>query len=510
MNKRLLLLLLIFITGCNKRSQEITELSNHESDLIHDLTAFFPGGTQLSIAVINDTNTDYIGFKKIGDTLQYIENKDAVFEIGSITKVFTSTLLTYLLLDSIIGLNDTVEDILPFSLNQSGKETKKITYKTLANHTSGLPSLPEDWEEEILHKNGNIYESYDTHALLDYLKNRLTLVGTPGNDYLYSNLGYGLLGYLIEHINKAGYEVLLQNTICKRYNLKSTTTDVRKVQHKIIPGLDAQGNMISYWDLNSLKAAGGILSSVSDLTKFIQANFKEDAVLSYQRQETYGWGNFGVALGWHITKIGGNLCAWYYHSGSKDGYRSALYMDPVRKRAVVVLSNVSAYHLNNNNIDKLAYELLKLEYLKSSDNGDCVAPFIEMALKKGWGGRKRDSLKQIQFPKNTLFGVWQKNSHNRIDTRTFFPDNKVQTDFIGDKEIDVWGFYSLDANIVTVIDIGGACCPADGIYNFDIVNDTLQFFVISDNCEGRRMGLSGNWIRSNTPNDENISEVYKE
>ena len=77
----------------------------------------------------------------------------------------------------------------------------------------------------------------------------------------------------------------------------------------------------------------------------------------------------------------------------------------------------------------------------------------------------------------------------------FFPGDKVQTSFHGDDEIDVWGFYYIDKNEIILKDIGGAACFDDGTYNYHIENETLQFSVISDNCDGRKTGLSGDWVR---------------
>jgi hypothetical protein len=202
-----------------------------------------------------------------------------------------------------------------------------------------------------------------------------------------------------------------------------------------------------------------------------------------------------MALGWEIWKTGGGHCLRYLKDGGLDGYRSSCMMDVSSKNAVIVLSNLSISHPNNDNINKLTNELLKLEFLRLHENDRCSNAFIEIALKRGWGAQRRDSLRHADVPGNSIIGVWQQNKNNRIVTRTFFPDNKVQTDFFNDPEIDVWGYYSLKGDTIVLTDIGGAACNNDGIYQYVLMNDTLHFTTIIDDCDGRIAGLSGEWTR---------------
>jgi len=75
------------------------------------------------------------------------------------------------------------------------------------------------------------------------------------------------------------------------------------------------------------------------------------------------------------------------------------------------------------------------------------------------------------------------------------PDLKVQSDFSGDPEIDIWGYYHLNGNEIEFRDIGGAACNTSGLYKYAIINDQLTFTIINDICDGRSTGLSGTWTR---------------
>jgi len=475
--------------SCSSSEKKVPYPFEEEYELCHKYVSDFPDSTQLSIAIINDDNVRFIGFEKTVETLLPTDNKYAVFEIGSITKVFTATILAQLIKKNKICADDPIEKYLPYSLNSTNYDNKAITIKTLTNHTSGFPRMPDNYND-IINKG-----VYSTTILDDFLRNELTIRTNPGHEYHYSNLGYAILGYLTELLQQKEYEEILQQMICEKYGLNYTSTRLDNVNDKIISGRDSSGFKIPNRSQGVFNSAGGIMSNVVDLTNFVKANFNNDSILEYQRNETYRRGNFGMALGWQISYIGNKNCKWYHHNGGMDGYRSSCFLDVNTKTAVVILSNLSAVHPVNDNIDSLAFQLLKREFLKNTTYDECGNSFIERALKNGWGAHARDSLLKIEHPGNSITGVWSQTNNNRLITRTFTSDNKVQTDFYRDKEIDVWGYYKIEGNQIIFTDIGGAACAEDGIYEYKIKNDTLIFTPIKDNCEGRKAGLLKNWIR---------------
>jgi CubicO group peptidase (beta-lactamase class C family) len=508
MRTKMSFLLLFVFLGIQSSSQtnfsENKNLSAPQIDLISNYISQFPDRTQLSIALINDHKRIFVGVEKWNRKIITIDNKDSVFEIGSITKVFTSTILSNLVIDSTIHLNDPIHGLLQFELHESSKEGKPITFKTLANHTSGLPFEPDNINISAEKNPENPYLHYDYELLNDYLKNRAALGSVPGEKYQYSNLGAGLLGNLLETKTGKDYESLLQEEIFKKYKMKNSTSEYGKVKDRIVIGLDTCGSRLPHWDCNALKASGGILSDVNDLSKFILANFSKEPSLDLQREATYRNMNTAVALGWEIFEIGGERCSmdWYYKTGKMGGYSSAVLMDPKAHLGIVILSNISGFNKNENTIN-LAIELLKQVYVTTGENrsGACIAPFLELAFDKGWGTCKNDSISRIDMPEMPIVGVWQKQSDARsycgipCIIRTFMPDGKVQSDFVGDPEIDVWGYYSIVDDQIEFEDIGGNACKPHGVYKYKIENDTLRFEPINDQCDGRKNGLTGAWFK---------------
>ncbi|MFV0590008.1 MAG: serine hydrolase domain-containing protein [Draconibacterium sp.] len=278
MNKLLpaiLAILLLNISGlaqtpasANPRLGTLANTTPEQSQLIIKNTLTFPEKTQLSIALIKNNNVIFTGIERIGDTLNYTDNSLKIFEIGSISKVFTSTLLANLVLSKKVGLNDTMSSCTDLPLNS--RDT--FTLRELANHTSGLPRLPANLNLGTADFR-NPYKNYSEEDLVEYLCNDSGARTLPGEKYEYSNLGAGLLAYLLEKKAVADYETMLKKYIFKKYGMKYSSTLRAKLDEDLVPGRDAAGNETPNWDFNVLAGAGGILSNVHDLTKFVQAQF---------------------------------------------------------------------------------------------------------------------------------------------------------------------------------------------------------------------------------------------
>ncbi len=204
-----------------------------------------------------------------------------VFEAGSITKVFTSTLLASLVNEGKIGLTDSINPYYPFPF----KEHRKITFLTLANHTSGLPCLPDNLD---LSDASNPYQNYTAKELEAYLKMLMTLENEPSESYSYSNLGAGLLGYTLGLTQGTSLRELLQERVFDRYGMTASFTRSVDAGERLVVGLGADGNPTPNWDFDVLAGGGCLLSTTEDLARFAKAQFNpEERELALTRVPTF-------------------------------------------------------------------------------------------------------------------------------------------------------------------------------------------------------------------------------
>lgn len=316
------------------------ENQNYVSIIEEDI-ASLPINTQVAIALVHNGTTEYLGVINDNNVLKGINNADRVFEIGSITKAFTGVCLSKMIATNEASRNETLQDQFEFTIPQGGD----ITLEQLANHTSGLPRLPNNADEVVDFNINNPYVNYSAENLQSYLENSVTLNSPSGTEYAYSNLGMGVLGYALARKRNVGYEELLQDIIFNPLGMTSTTTVRGNVDaSKLVEPRDINGNIVSHWDFSETTAAGGsIKSSVTDMSKFMLKNLENDEVFNFAQAKTFNIGNgFFMGLGWNIYEAEG--FSVLNHNGGTGGFSSMLMLDKEKEIGVLVLSNAADYN----------------------------------------------------------------------------------------------------------------------------------------------------------------------
>jgi CubicO group peptidase (beta-lactamase class C family) len=339
----------------NALSIEDGVITKKQSQIIFENTNMFPNQTQLALALIENGKVKFYGIKRSNDEIVNAQNSSSIFEIGSISKVFTSTLLAGFVVDKKLKLKDDINDYIDTPI----KDETKITFEQLANHTSGLPRLPTNLDLETVDPM-NPYKNYGAKELDEFLKEQLATKQTPGSKNAYSNLGAGLLGYVLSKHSDSSYDELLQKYIFSKYQMNNSTSLRKNIKNPLIIGLDGEGKETSNWDFAILAGAGGIFSNVEDLSKFVVSQFdSSNKELALSRQKTFEINaDMDSGLGWHILKDKSDN-NWYWHNGGTGGYTSSMVMDTKNKSGVIILSNVSAFNPKMGNIDKLVFALME-------------------------------------------------------------------------------------------------------------------------------------------------------
>ena len=278
----------------------------------------------------------------------------AVFEIGSITKAFTTSLLQDMVDRREVRLEDPVARFLPASVTMPQRSGRQITLLDLATQSSGLPRMPSNFAPR---DQRNPYADYSVRQMYEFLSS-YQLPRDVGAEYEYSNLGMGLLGHALALQARTSYEDLVRRRILAPLRMRETAiTLTPAMRARLAPGHDAEGSVVPNWDLPTLAGAGALRSTASDMLTFLAANLDSMATpLSRTFARTHGERrgtnnpNLKMGLGWHIlARPNGNIV---WHNGGTGGYRTFAGFDPVRRLGVVVLSNIDA------SVDDIGFHLL--------------------------------------------------------------------------------------------------------------------------------------------------------
>jgi CubicO group peptidase (beta-lactamase class C family) len=320
---------------------EIHELLVDHVDLQHKSV-----GTVVGIISPEGKRIIYHGHLDQGDAR--VVDGDTVFEIGSITKLFTALLLSNMVQRAEVELNDPVAKYLPAGVTMPERNGRQITMVDLATHTSGLPFLPADFpgvgDPQHFSKYIGEISKYSDQQLYRFLSTYQLQID-PGTHWAYSNLGVGLLGEALALRAGMSYEDLVKTRITGPLGMTSTAITVSpSMKARLGVGHDAQLQVTPDWIMPVFAGAGSLRSSANDLLTFLAAfmNYTESplspamaAMLETQRPGP----TLTQALGWWIIPFGPGDDGVVFFGGETLGYASSIAYDPRTRVGVVVLSN---------------------------------------------------------------------------------------------------------------------------------------------------------------------------
>jgi serine-type D-Ala-D-Ala carboxypeptidase/endopeptidase len=273
---------------------------------------------------------------------------DSIFEIGSITKTFTALILSQLVEQGKVHFDDPVRTLLPAGTVEkpAGEE---ITLLDLAAQHSGLPRLPTNMSPA---DPANPYADYDAAKLYAFLAKQG--VGRPAKtEFLYSNLGFGLLGQALAVHAGLTYPELLKQQVTAPLGLKDTVVSLTAEQQaRFIQGHNPAHRPVPAWDLGALQGAGAIRSTASDMLTYVEANLHPEKLpagnagpgstlrSALEQQHVLradAMPGTKIALAWLFEEETGN----YWHNGGTGGFTSYAFFNPKGDYAAVVLLNTT-------------------------------------------------------------------------------------------------------------------------------------------------------------------------
>jgi serine-type D-Ala-D-Ala carboxypeptidase/endopeptidase len=295
------------------------------------------------VGIVDDDGRRVIAYGKTRSEGGQDIDGGSVFEIGSVTKVFTAVLLADMVKRGEVRLEDPVSKFLPEAVVVPEKDGRQITLLDLATQTSGLPPMPDNFSPA---DPTNPFADYTVVQMYEFLSG-YSLTRGVGQQYEYSNFGMGLLGHALALVAEEDYETLVRTRICGPLEMGSTAITLSpNLKNRLATGHNPGLKPVPNWDIPTLAGAGALRSTVDDMLQFVAANLGlVESKLSPVMQETHasrhqtGMPDTEIGLAWHVLKKHGSEIVW--HNGGTGGYHSFTGFDRKKRLGVVVLSNAS-------------------------------------------------------------------------------------------------------------------------------------------------------------------------
>lgn len=317
----------------------------------------------ISVGLIKGSE-EFFNFGHIKKNSEIVPTKDTVFEIGSMTKTFTAILATQLQQEEILSLDEKISKYLP-ELENSEFDKKNVTLNHLLTHTSGISEFSVNtFVKQIFSilstgKSQIDEYNYQTREFLTYCKT-LKLKHNPGTTFLYSNIGFGIAGKIMEKLTNKTYDELVRENICNTLDMKDTGIHILEShKEKLSVGYTFRGKQADHWQVPAIEAAGSLRSTTSDMMKFLKANLgltttKLEPTFEYCKNSK-NTPKIPLSMKIFTKSMGISLSTfrfgWFVfpqetfdaigHDGGTEGFTSFMGMNLDENSGVVILTNKS-------------------------------------------------------------------------------------------------------------------------------------------------------------------------
>lgn len=285
----------------------------------------------ITVGIIKDGEASYSVYGKDGKRL---DDKLHTYEIGSLTKTITASLINMAVSEGKIDIDESVDKYIELSPKEHYP-----TIRELLTHTSGYKPYYIDGPMIQYHfsKNNDFYGVGDSDIIKRLEKENIV---QKDHTYNYSNFGYAVLGLVLEKVYATEYTTLVNDYLHNELGMRNTKIS------------EADGDLGNYWEWqpgDTYLAAGGLTSDIEDMLKYAQLQLDEEGAwknahspLKYFDANTQSYKDLGIridgtAYGWICDTESGII----WHNGGTSDYNAYLGFSTVDDTAVVVLSNLS-------------------------------------------------------------------------------------------------------------------------------------------------------------------------
>jgi CubicO group peptidase (beta-lactamase class C family) len=328
-------------------SAQAVRSEGHDAIVRQAVQPFLQDGCHvgLSIVTVPRSDAEFYNFGSISRTKHVDPTVDSIYEIASVTKTFTGALAAKALLEHRMQLDADFRQYLDEQYPNLELQGHPITLRSLAAHTSGLPRDLPDTDDLYAHRDPETLPAeliaresgFDHERYLREL-HRVALRSEPGIQEKYSNLGFKVIGWGLEHVYGVDFERLLQEQILQPLRMSSTGFVLSlNERSRLVNGYSPAGRLMP----NHLRNAGsayGLYSTPRDMAKYVEWQLDErDSAVRLAHEAIEGDGHRGKALVWNLGTLDGSRLLW--HGGGTFGMTSQIVLFPSEGEGYVLLAN---------------------------------------------------------------------------------------------------------------------------------------------------------------------------
>ncbi|NUW46017.1 serine hydrolase domain-containing protein [Nonomuraea rhodomycinica] len=341
---------------------------------------------------------------------------DSVFKIGSITKIWTATLIQQLVDDGVLDLDCPVRDYLPGFRLSDRAATASLTARQLLTHTGGIDG---NHFTDTGRNDDAIEKFVATLAEADQLL-------PPDTVFSYSNSGYVVLGRLVEVLCDKPFHDVLRERLVTPLGLRTAATDpYEAILHRAAVGhvqIDGKVVPAKEWAVSYYSAPSGSHFAISarELLEFVRLHLTDPALAALREPQVepvpdFGGGVIGWGLGWMLYQDG-----VVGHTGVSKGQKAWLRVAPSAGVAVAVLTNSTGG-------EPLAYEIFgaALRDLAGVETAPRPVPPLNPT--------GIDADRMCGTYRSTLYDITLASEHDRAFL-TYRPRNDIAESFLGGSE----------------------------------------------------------------------------